>query len=167
MWKQKHRKVKWFVQEHSNNWNHGISIERKPYASLEQDQPVFAYISWPYSLLSQWEWKGEAVIIMAQQAWVAAVPGKWWHMVTQHLRKVKVKSLSRVPLFATPRTVAYRAPSSMGFARQEYWSGVPFTERDRKWWYKWLYHVLARCQTLASQAFSLILTALLRSRQNS
>ena len=40
-------------------------------------------------------------------------------------RKVKVKSLSRVRLFATPRTAAYQAPLSMGFSRQEYWSGVP------------------------------------------
>ena len=39
--------------------------------------------------------------------------------------KVKVKSLSRVRLFATPWTAAYQAPPSMGFARQEYWSGVP------------------------------------------
>ena len=39
--------------------------------------------------------------------------------------KVKVKSLSRVRLFATPWTVAYQAPPSMGFSRQEYWSGVP------------------------------------------
>ena len=39
--------------------------------------------------------------------------------------KVKVKSLSCVRLFATPWTVAYQAPPSMGFPRQEYWSGVP------------------------------------------
>ena len=39
--------------------------------------------------------------------------------------KVKVKSLSPVRLFATPWTVAYQAPPSMGFSRQEYWSGVP------------------------------------------
>ena len=37
----------------------------------------------------------------------------------------KVKLLSHVRLFATPRTVAYRAPPSMGFSRQEYWSGLP------------------------------------------
>ena len=42
--------------------------------------------------------------------------GKW---------KVKVKSLSRVWLFATPWTAAHQAPPSMGFSRQEYWSGVP------------------------------------------
>ena len=40
--------------------------------------------------------------------------------------KVKVKSLSRVRLFATPWAVAYQASPSMGFSRQEYWSGLPF-----------------------------------------
>ena len=39
--------------------------------------------------------------------------------------KVKVKSLSRVWLFSTPWTEAHQAPPSMGFSRQEYWSGVP------------------------------------------
>ena len=38
---------------------------------------------------------------------------------------MKVKSLSRVRLFVTPWTAAYQAPPSMGFSRQEYWSGVP------------------------------------------
>ena len=40
--------------------------------------------------------------------------------------KVKVKSLSHVLLFATPWTVAYQDPPSMGFSRQGYWSGLPF-----------------------------------------
>ena len=40
--------------------------------------------------------------------------------------KVKVKSLSRARLFATQWTVAYQAPLSMGFSRQEFWSGLPF-----------------------------------------
>ena len=39
---------------------------------------------------------------------------------------LKVKSFSRVRLFATPWTVAYQASLSMGFSRQEYWSGLPF-----------------------------------------
>ena len=53
--------------------------------------------------------------------WVAisfSNAGKW---------KVKVKSLSRVRLLATPWTAASQAPPSMGFSRQEYWSGVPFS----------------------------------------
>ena len=41
------------------------------------------------------------------------------------LQCVKVKTLSRVRLLATPYIAAYQAPSSMGFSRQEYWSGLP------------------------------------------
>ena len=51
-----------------------------------------------------------AVAISFSNAW------KW---------KVKVKSLSHVRLLATPWTAAHQAPPSMGFSRQEYWSGVP------------------------------------------
>ena len=40
--------------------------------------------------------------------------------------KVKVKSLSRVRPSATSWTAAYQAPPSMGFSKQEYWSGVPY-----------------------------------------
>ena len=43
--------------------------------------------------------------------------------------KVKVKSLSHVWLLVTPWTAAYQAPPSMGFSRQEYWSGVPLPNR--------------------------------------
>ena len=41
--------------------------------------------------------------------------------------KVKVKSFSHVRLLATSWTAAYQAPLSMGFSRQEYWSGMPLT----------------------------------------
>ena len=40
--------------------------------------------------------------------------------------KVKVKSLSRIRLFETPWTVAYQPSPTMGFSRQEYWSGLSF-----------------------------------------
>ena len=40
--------------------------------------------------------------------------------------KMDWKWLSRVQLFVTPWTVAYQPPPSMGFSRQEYWSGLPF-----------------------------------------
>ena len=52
----------------------------------------------------------ERVAISFSNAW------KW---------KVKVKSLSRVWLLGTPWTAAHQAPPSMGFSRQEYWSGLP------------------------------------------
>ena len=51
--------------------------------------------------------------------WVAISSSNAWKW------KVKVKSLSRVRPSATPWTAAYQAPPSMGFSRQEYWSGVP------------------------------------------
>ena len=58
--------------------------------------------------------------------WVAisfSNAGKW---------KVKVKSLSHVRLLATPWTAAHQAPPSMGFARQEYWRGVPLPSRKNR-----------------------------------
>ena len=51
--------------------------------------------------------------------WVAISFSNAWKI------KVKVKLLSRVRLLATPWTAAYQAPPSMGFSRQEYWSGLP------------------------------------------
>ena len=61
--------------------------------------------------------------------WVAisfSNAGKW---------KVKVKSLSRSRLLATPWTAAHQAPPSMGFSRQEYWSGVPLPSPNVALWY--------------------------------
>ena len=58
--------------------------------------------------------------------WVAIAfsnAGKW---------KVKVKPLSRIRPLATPWTAAYQAPPSMGFSRQEYWSGVPLSSPDNQ-----------------------------------
>ena len=43
-----------------------------------------------------------------------------------NIYNIKVKLLSRVRLFATPWAIAYQTPPSMGFSRQEYWSGLPF-----------------------------------------
>ena len=70
--------------------------------------------------------------------------------------KVKVKSLSRVRLFVTPWTVAYQAPSSMRFSRQEYWSGLPFPspglhrwQQTGKFFKRWEYQttLLAFCES--------------------
>ena len=58
--------------------------------------------------------------------------------------KVKAKSLSHVRLLATPWTAAYQAPPSpsMGFSRQEYWSGVPLP--SPKYDYAWHYILFAK-----------------------
>ena len=62
----------------------------------------------------------------------SAIPGilqarilEWVAISFSNAWKWKVKLLSRVRLLATPWTAAYQAPPSMGFSRQEYWSGVP------------------------------------------
>ena len=49
----------------------------------------------------------------------------WPFTICSEVRWSEVKLLSHVQLFVTPWTVAYQAPPSMGFSRQEYWSGVP------------------------------------------
>ena len=53
------------------------------------------------------------------------------HFLLQCMKvKLKVNSLSPVRLFLSPWTVIYQAPPSMGFSRQEYWSGLPFPSPD-------------------------------------
>ena len=59
----------------------------------------------------------ESVAISSSDAW------KW---------KVKVKSLSGVRFLATPWTAAYQVPPTMGFSRQEYWSGLPLPSPEGK-----------------------------------
>ena len=64
--------------------------------------------------------------------------------------KVKVKSLSCVQLLATPWTEAHQAPPSMGFSRQEYWSGLPLPSPLRCLYPpKWLIFQLLNCFFLA------------------
>ena len=58
------------------------------------------------------------ILLARTLEWVAISFSNAWKW------KVKVKSLSRVRLFATPWTAAFQAPPSMRFSRQEYWSGV-------------------------------------------
>ena len=70
--------------------------------------------------------------------------------------KVKVKSLSRVRPSATPWTAAFQAPPSMGFSRQEYWSGVPLpspaevSKTPRIGWFTSLFLKLPVCNSVTS-----------------
>ena len=67
----------------------------------------------------------------SDQSWVSRIAGRFFKP-SKPSGKPKcvvwseVRSLSHVQLFATPWTVAYQAPPSMGFSRQECWSGLPF-----------------------------------------
>ena len=82
------------------------------------------------------EWVAISVIVQISQCaridWLLHTSVQFSHSVMcdslrpHGLQSEWVKSLSHVRLFATPWTVAYQAPPSMGFSRQEYWSGLPF-----------------------------------------
>ena len=77
----------------------------------------------PTRLLRPWDSRGKNT-------------GVGCHFLLQCVKvKVKVKSLSHARFFATPWTAAYQAPPSMGFSRQEYWSGVPLPSQRVYWRY--------------------------------
>ena len=84
------------------------------------------------SPITSWQTDGETMETMRDFIFLGSkitANGDYSHEIKRCLllgRKVKVKSLSRVRLLATPWTVAYQDPLSMGFSRQEYWSGLPF-----------------------------------------
>ena len=80
--------------------------------------------------ITSWEIDGETVSDFIFLGSKITAVGDCSHEIKRHLLlgrkvKVKVKSLSRVRLIATPWTAAYQAPPSLGFSRQEYWSGLP------------------------------------------
>ena len=66
----------------------------------------------------------KSLLLNKQSGPLASKENLQWQAAVYQLSEVK--SLSRAWLFVSPRTVAYQAAPSMGFSRQEYWSGVPF-----------------------------------------
>ena len=83
---------------------------------------------------------GSAILGILQArtlGWVAISFSNAWKW------KVKVKSLSHVWLFATRWTAAYQAPPSMGFSRQEYWSGLPLPSPEMSTVVQYFEHSLA------------------------
>ena len=107
---QKDSEIRRERQRHTKTWNAAAAAAKllqscptlcNPIDSLPPGSPVPGILQ-----AKTLEW----VAISFSNSW------KW---------KVKVKLLSRVRLLATSWTAAYQAPPSMGFSRQEYWSGVP------------------------------------------
>ena len=122
-------KPQWVITSHLLKWllssnslqiiNNGIDVENAA-AKLLQSCPTLCY---PIDGSPQ----GSPVpgILQARTLeWVAISFSNAWKW------KVKVKSLSHVRLLATPWTAAYQAPPSMGYSRQEYWSGVSLPSPD-------------------------------------
>ena len=102
--------------------------------------PFFSGSSWPRNqtgvsfiaggLFTSWA-IGEALTKAGTMKAVGTI--KWVDRITvvTIAQEVKVKSPSRVCLFATPRAVAHQAPASMECPRQEHWSGLPFGLKRR------------------------------------
>ena len=92
--------------------------------------------------ITSWQIDGETVKTVSDFIF-------WGSKITADGDWSEVKSLSRVRLFATPWTVAYQAPPSMGFSRQEYWSGLPFPSPDGD-----CSHEIKRCLLLGRNAMT-------------
>ena len=96
---------------------------------IQKDTCTFLFIAAVFTIAKTWkhpkcpstdEWVKKMWCI---HTWALLSHKKWNNAISQ---QVKVKLLSHVRLFATSWTVAYQAPQSMGFSRQEFWSGLPF-----------------------------------------
>ena len=109
------------VFNHQENHNHSlISLLKKPEAAAAAAKSLQSCPTLCDPIDSSPPGSSGPGILQARTlVWIAISFSNAWKW------KVKVKPLSRVWLFATPWTVAYQAPPSMGFSRQEYWSGVP------------------------------------------
>ena len=68
-----------------------------------------------------------AYLFFSRQTMIKSLLGCQRDMITHFKERKKVKSLSHVWLFATTWTVTHQTPPSMGFSRQQYWSGFPFS----------------------------------------
>ena len=86
----------------------------------------YFYLFWIYS--SPWSLPQNYITLFLLPSGILLVS------TNRRLYQEKVKSLSRVWLFATPWTVAYQAPLSMGFSRQEYWSELPLPSPGESSW---------------------------------
>ena len=94
-------------------WKDGNSHNSKVIYVLGNCANLYIYVLILNSI--EWRWTGEV-----------------WQRVNREMIAIVVSSLSHVQFFATPWTTACQGPLSMGFPRQEYWSGLPF---PYSYWY--------------------------------
>ena len=120
--------------------SHPLSSPSPPAFNLSQHQGLFKWVSSSHQMAKvlEFQLQHQPVLPMNIQDWFPLGWTGWISLQSKGLStvfsnttvqiqwKVKMKSLSCVWLFATPWTVAYQASLSMGFSRQEYWSGLPF-----------------------------------------
>ena len=125
--------VKWALESIiTNKASRGDGIPVEPFQILKDDavkvlhsicQQIWKTQQWPQ------HWKRSVFIPIPKKG--NAKECSNYHTIAlisqaSKSERKKVKRLSRVRLFVTPWTVAYQAPLSMGFSRQQYWRGLPF-----------------------------------------
>ena len=106
----------WIMEHHQLPWN-------SVFLSVKKDNTSWSFCNnhmeeWDKSMWNSYQWMS-----------IGMLP----FILDYRNVKVKVKSFSRVWLFATQWTKTHQAPPSMGFSRQEYWSGLPFPSPNYKW----------------------------------
>ena len=118
------RTLEWVAIAFSNAWKWKVKGKSLSHVQLLATPRTAAHQAPPSMGFSRQEhWSGvpspsaHGPLMGAKSAW------NWGRNI---FMKVKVKLLSCVQLFVTPRTAAFQAPPSMGFSRQEYWSRLPF-----------------------------------------
>ena len=106
-------------------WGHTESDTTEVTKQQQQQQQAY---TWLFYILGHCKFQCFIFVIFISNCWYQEYRSTLVFIYCSYYSpkvKVKVKSLSRVRLLATPWTAAYQAPPSMGFSRQEYWSGVP------------------------------------------
>ena len=87
---------------------------------------IFYFSFFPKNLLSSICWDTVWLRLMYSKRFISRIPGGREKEYSQiHWRQLVLSLFSHVQLFATPWTAAHQVPLSMGFSRQEYWSGLP------------------------------------------
>ena len=105
---------------------------------------ILDWVAMPCSRESSWPTNRTCISCIAGRFFSHSAT---WEALEYQWKVVKVKSLSRVQLCATLWTEAHQAPPSLGFSRQEHWSGLPFPSpmhESKKW--KWSHWVVSNSQ---------------------
>ena len=102
----KHKNKEWVMRMDFRPWDKNSHVKI---------QPLLTDVKYAYKIGTWGYWVG-----------LQRTPGMLWKCSFPRGSEVVVQLLSHGRLFATPWTAACQAPLSVGFSRQEYWSGLPF-----------------------------------------
>ena len=123
----------------SNYFQGRVLVKRDLYRELQRSVEDFLWVL-SRTLICEYVWGNHQRLMKTPKGKIRGSSVFMWGLKGKERKgkERKVKSLSRVRLFATSWTAASHDPLSLGFSRQEYWSGLPFpspVHESKKW--KW------------------------------